>query len=113
MVDLEQHRRVVRRTTRFGGLGALESERLQIQFIDEGIYNVHCVVLGDEVVQRLRKQRDLLPILAFDEPWHIDSRLRYAPELYAATSHRGPGFSHGCAGRPARSRWCKSTAMKE
>jgi hypothetical protein len=22
-------------------------------------------------------------------------------------------FSHGCAGRPARSRWCKSTAMKE
>ena len=22
-------------------------------------------------------------------------------------------FAHGCAGRPARSRWCKSTAMKE
>jgi hypothetical protein len=22
-------------------------------------------------------------------------------------------FSHGCAGRPARSRWCKSTTMKE
>ncbi len=22
-------------------------------------------------------------------------------------------FSHRCAGRPARSRWCKSTAMKE
>jgi hypothetical protein len=24
----------------------------------------------------------------------------------------GLNFVHGCAGRPARSRWCKSTAMK-
>ena len=26
---------------------------------------------------------------------------------------RGLCLRHGCAGRPARSRWCKSTTMKE
>jgi hypothetical protein len=37
--------------------------------------------------------------LAFDEPWHIDLQLRYAEELYAVASVRGPGFSHGLAAK--------------
>jgi hypothetical protein len=52
------------------------------------------VVLGDEVLQRLGQQRDLVSVLAFDEPRHTDLLLRYADELYAVTSFGGPGFSH-------------------
>jgi urease accessory protein len=33
--------------------------------------------------------------------------------LYSLGFIMATGFLHGCAGRPARSRWCKSTAMKE
>jgi hypothetical protein len=67
---------------------------VQIEFIDERIDDPHRVVLGDEVVQRLGQQRDLVPVLAFDEPWHIDSCFSICFELYAVTSNRGPGFSH-------------------
>jgi len=34
----------------------------------------------------------------------------WLPEARPAVQN---AFIHGCAGRPARSRWCKSTTMKE
>ena len=40
-------------------------------------------------------------------------RINYSESNKIAHFHQGNEFSHGCAGRPARSRWCKSTAMKE
>jgi len=72
-IDLEQHRRVVRRPVRLRGLDALEAELRQIQLVDECIDDPHRVVLGDEVVQWLWQPRDLVPILSFDEPGHTDS----------------------------------------
>ena len=51
------------------------------------------VAVGVEVVRRLR--------------------IHYSESNKIAHFHQGNEFSHGCAGRPARSRWCKSTAMKE
>jgi hypothetical protein len=38
----------------------------------------------------------------------VQQRLDANPQAMVATT-----FSHECAGRPARSRWCKSTTMKE
>jgi len=69
------------------------TELRQIEFVDECVNDPHSVVLGNEVVQRLRQQRDLVAILSFDEPVHTDSS-RYASELYAVGLIRGPGFSH-------------------
>src|SRR5262245_13562147 len=40
-------------------------------------------------------------------------RIYYLKGNRIAGFRQDKGFSHGCAGRPARSRWCKSTAMKE
>lgn len=96
-VDLEQDGWVVRRPARLSRLCSIEAQGLQVQFLDKRVDDAHCVVVGDEVVQRLGKQRDLVPVLAFDEPWHIDLLLRYAEGLYAVTSIRGPGFSHSLA----------------
>jgi len=43
--------------------------------------------------------------LALDPPIEASAR------FLAASSIKS--FLHRCAGRPARSRWCKSTTMKE
>ena len=63
---------MVRGPARLRGPDALETELRQIERVDESIDDSHRVVLGDEVVQRLRQQRDLVPILSFDEPGHTD-----------------------------------------
>jgi hypothetical protein len=55
-----------------------------------------------------------VPILTFDEPWHIASWPRYASELYAVTSNRGPGFSHSLQRllSPGQAPWPAGIAAK-
>ena len=61
-VDLQQHRRVVRRSARRRRLDALKAQLAKIQLIDEDIDDADRVVFGNVVVQTLGQQRDL----AFD-----------------------------------------------
>ncbi len=92
---------MIARTPGLRWLGAYESQRVQIKFVHEGIDNAHRVVVGNELIQRFRQQRDLMPILTLDEPWHTDSLPRYALKLYAVASNRGPGFSHSLGRKPS------------
>jgi len=50
-VELEQHPRVVRRAPADRWISALETERLQVQLLDEGIDRPYRVVFADAVVQ--------------------------------------------------------------
>ena len=53
-VDLQQHRGVIRRSTRVRGFNALKAKSLQIEFFDECIDYSHRVVFGNVVVQTFR-----------------------------------------------------------
>ncbi|MCY1233799.1 hypothetical protein D9M72_463560 [compost metagenome] len=69
-VELEKHRRVVRRPTGSSGVRAFEAECLKIKFLDEGLDDSHRVVFADIVIKTFRQQRDLLSVFAFDESLH-------------------------------------------
>ena len=58
-VDLEQHRRVVRRPPRRRRISAGKAQLLQIELFDEGVDRADRIVFGDVVVQTLGQQRDL------------------------------------------------------
>jgi hypothetical protein len=62
--------------------------------------------------RHLRRWRQCRRLQTLAEPGEIcvSASVR---ELAPVAFENGDDFSHGCAGRPARSRWCKSTAMKE
>ena len=98
-----------------------------------------CARLGADVVCYSFIVVDLHHLLLAGLPAHLreNSEIEFANENFVSTSinlkNKGVGdscrdktiektilrslgsrtFSHGCAGRPARSRWCKSTTMKE
>ena len=69
-VDLQQHRRVVRRSPRRRGIDAFEAQLGQIELVDEDLDHPDRIVFGDVVVQALGQQSDLRSILAFDESLH-------------------------------------------
>ncbi len=70
-VDLEQHRRVVRRTPGVRRRASVEAQPDQIKFVDEGIDRAYRVVLGDLVVDTRGQQRDLRSVFPFDESLHV------------------------------------------
>jgi hypothetical protein len=55
-----------------GGLGddTVEAQCRQIQFVDERFNNPDRVVLRHVVIQAVREQRSLPPVLAFHETFH-------------------------------------------
>ena len=53
-VELEQHRRVVRRPPGRRRIGAGKTQLLQIQLVDKGVDRAHRIIFGDVVVQMLR-----------------------------------------------------------
>jgi len=53
-VELEQHRRVVRRPPGRRRIGAGKTQLLQIQLVDKGVDRAHRIIFGDVVVQILR-----------------------------------------------------------
>jgi len=55
-----------------GGLGdyTVEAQCRQIQFVDERFNNPDRVVLRDVVIEAVREQRSLPPVLAFHETFH-------------------------------------------
>jgi hypothetical protein len=61
---------MVGRSARLFRFRTLKPQRLQIQLIDEHVHHPNWVVLSDVVVQALRKQRALGPVLAFDVSLH-------------------------------------------
>jgi hypothetical protein len=73
-VDLEQYRRVVRRSPGQRRLRTLEPELLQVELLDIGVDHPNRVVFSDVVVEALRKQGDLASILSLDESLHHASR---------------------------------------
>ena len=54
---------------------ALKPQRLQIQLVDERLDDSGLVLLSYKVVQILRKQNALPPILALDKALHQEPRL--------------------------------------
>ena len=80
-VDLEQHRRVVRRPPRYRRISTGKAELPQIEFFDEGVNRADRVVLGDIVVETLRQQRDLHAVLTFDESLHTAAPKKPDPSV--------------------------------
>jgi hypothetical protein len=62
---------VIRRSTRVRGLNAFKAKRPQIEFFDKCVDYSHRVVLGNVVIWTFRQQRDLAPILSFNESLHV------------------------------------------
>jgi hypothetical protein len=61
------------------------------------------------------KREDLIEIRPVIQPTATGQSSKHATALEAA-ARKNPfkrEFFNRCAGRPARSRWCKSTTMKE
>lgn len=54
-IDLQQDRRVVRRSAGFGWNGAIKTQRGQVKFIDEDINPPYRVDIADLVVEALGK----------------------------------------------------------
>ncbi len=69
-VDLQQQRRMVARTTRRRRNHPIEPERPKVQLVDEHLDRPDRILLGDPVVQVLRKQHALTAILTLDEALH-------------------------------------------
>jgi len=62
--------------SRQGGHHPVKPQLAQIEFIHECTNNAHRIVFADAVIKALRQQRDLTPILSFNEPFH----LHHAPQ---------------------------------
>ena len=69
--------------------------------------NVSILFCRDELVQRLRQQRDLVPILTFDESGHIDPFSICFETLRGATRLRTGIFTRP---RPVAANWKSNTA---
>src|SRR6516162_4924342 len=76
-----------------GGLGdyTVEPQCRQIQFVDERFNNPDRVVLCHVVIQAVREQRSLPPVLAFHETFHLP-----APNSRTRNYHVR-AFSHALA----------------
>ena len=73
-VDLQQHRRVVSRSTSGCGFNTFEAQTSEVALVDEDLHNTDRVVLTNVVVQTLGQQRDLGSILTSDESLHVVAR---------------------------------------
>lgn len=74
-VDLQQDRWMVGRTPRCSRIDTLKPKSTQVEFIDENVDHLHCIFIGNVIVQALRQQRDLRPSLPLNESLH--DRPRY------------------------------------
>lgn len=92
-VELEKHRRMVRRPTGGSWVRAFEAECLKIEFLDEDIDHSHRVVFTDIVIKTFRQQRNLLPVFAFDESLHRAPRLERVHRFYFLTGRTGSLFT--------------------
>ena len=98
-VDLQEHRRVVRRAARVRRPHPIEPQLAKIQFGHERVDHANRVVLANEVVQTLGQQRHLLPVLPFNESRHTSSAARYVRQLYGSLCCAPTGFSHALGRR--------------
>jgi hypothetical protein len=83
---------VVRGAARLRRIRAIEAQGDQVEFIDEDIDEPNRVVLCNEVVQALRKQRDLMSILSLDEARHANSQAWPGAPIYAMAFKCATGF---------------------
>ena len=58
-IKLEQHRRIVRRTSGVGATGLGESQHVQIQGRHKGVQEPHGIFGGDVFLQPFRKEQRL------------------------------------------------------
>jgi hypothetical protein len=66
---------MIRRTPRRRRRNTLKSKSREVQFLDERLNDPDLVLLSDKVVQILRKQNALSPILTLDKALHQEPRL--------------------------------------
>ncbi len=92
-VELEKHRRVIRRPTGGSWVHAFEAEFLKIEFLDEGVDHSHRVVFAYIVIKTSRQQRDLLSVFAFDESLHGAPRLKQVHRFYFLMGGTGSLFT--------------------
>src|SRR6185436_17161283 len=69
-VELQQHRRMIRRTAGCLGIDPVEPKLGQIEFVDKDVNHPNRIVLADPVFQAFRKQRVLTAIRALNEASH-------------------------------------------
>jgi hypothetical protein len=69
-INLQQRRWMVRWAPSGLGDDTLEAQCCQIQFVDERFNNPDWVVLRHVVIQAVREQHSLPPVLAFHETFH-------------------------------------------
>ena len=80
-VDLEQHRRVVRRPPRHRRISASKAKLHQIEFFDKGVDRADRVVLDEVVVQTLGQQRDLRAVFTFDKSLHTAAQKKVSSSI--------------------------------
>jgi hypothetical protein len=96
--DPEQPGRVVGRPARLGRLRAVRAEIVKVEFLNEGVHDVHRAVLGNEVVRTPGQQSDLASLLSLDESLHEQPPHRVASiQASNASSHLDPQGSFGTA----------------
>jgi hypothetical protein len=69
-VELQQDRRMIRRSAGYLGLDTVESKSGKIEFVHKDVDHPNRIVLADPVFQAFRKQRALHPIRALNEAPH-------------------------------------------
>jgi len=69
-VELQQHGRMISRSTRRRRRHTVEAEALQIQLIDEDIDHSDRIILGHIVIETFGKQRRLPAICTLNEAAH-------------------------------------------
>jgi hypothetical protein len=69
-VELQVHRRVIRRPSSLGGIDANEAQLLEIEVVDKRIDETNRIALVDPVIEAFRQQRRLSSIRTLDEVPH-------------------------------------------
>src|SRR5262249_17674961 len=80
-VELQQHRRLIRRPASGLRLDAAKPKRGQIELVDKHVDCTNRIVLADPILQIFRKQRALPAIYPFNEALHPIPR-KIARESY-------------------------------
>jgi hypothetical protein len=70
-VELQQHRRMIRRPTSRLGSDPVKSKLGEVEFLDKCVDHPDRIVLADPVLQAFRKQRALPAIRALNEAPHL------------------------------------------
>src|SRR4029434_10779393 len=80
-VELQQHRRVVRRPARRRRINPTEAKRIQIKPIDEDLDHANRILRFNVVLQTGGQQGHLSSVLAFDESLHTAARKKPDPSV--------------------------------